>query len=351
MVQITKKLLELPIYVGIDVHKEKWVISIYEGRQKVETYSMSSDLSALQARLRTKYGGRTITCVYEAGFCGFWIQQQLTRSGIECIVAHAADIPTTDYERRRKSDKLDSDRLACQLSLGNIKGIYIPSAAQLELRSLVRARQTVAKDKRRWMCRIRSFLDFHGIIIPKAWKKRLWNKKGLNWLWEKAATYKGLRSYLSIYTYLRKEELAAAREIRNYIVQSEFKSTYDYLLSIPGIGWTIGSLLISELGNMDRFASLNKLAGFCGLVPDVRSSADRHQNLGLSKRANRQLRRSLIESAWISIRFDSQLGSVYRKAIEENKPSQKAIIKVARKLLNRIRAVWLKQEKYKISKA
>lgn len=348
MVQIKEKLLKLPIYVGIDVHKEKWVVSIYKGTQKVETYSMSSNISDLINRLKTKYAGHQIKCVYEAGFCGYWIQKQLSLSEISCIVAHAADIPTTDYERKRKSDKLDSEKLAWHLSLGSIKGIYIPSTEQLKVRSLVRVRLTIAKEKRKWMCRIRSFLHFHGVEIPTEWKNRLWSKAGINFLNETSKDLTGLDMHIESYQNNRRQELKAANAVRSYIRQSQFATVYKFLMSTPGVGWTTASLLIGELGNMDRFIHLDKLAGFCGLVPDVRSSADRHKTLGISKRANRRLRSALIESAWVNIRHDPEMRKVYNKAIAEKKPSQKAIIKVARKLLNRIRAVWIKQENYQV---
>lgn len=348
MVQIKEKLLKLPIYVGVDVHKEKWVVSIFKGTQKEETYSMSSNLAELINRLKGKYAGHQIKCVYEAGFCGYWIQKQLSSSEINCIVAHAADIPTTDYERKRKSDKLDSEKLAWHLSIGNIKGIYIPSDEQLKVRSLVRVRVTIAKEKRKWMCRIRSFLHFHGAEIPSQWKNKLWSRGGINFLKELSKKHIGLDMYIESYENSRRQELKAVNAVRSHIKQSQFAATYKCLMTVPGVGWATASLLIGELGKMDRFIHLDKLAGFCGLVPDVRSSADRHKILGISKRANRRLRSALIESAWINIRYDSEMRKVYDKAIAENKPPQKAIIKVARKLLNRIRAVWIKQEKYHV---
>lgn len=350
MLQKTKETLKQPIWVGIDVHKEKWVITTYKGIKKEETYSMSSEVSGLIKRLHCKYAGHPIKCVYEAGFSGFWIQKELEKSGISCIVVHAADIPTTDYERKRKSDKKDSEKLARHLSKGTIRGIFIPSASQLKVRSLVRLRQTIAKAKRKWMCRIRSFIYFEGIEIPKEWKNKLWSKRGLIWLKEISKSYQGLELLIATYELTKGQELKTAKAVRAYIKQSEYLSIYNYLMSIPGVGWFTASLLIGELGQMDRFKNLDKLAGFCGLVPDVRSSAERSKVLGISKRSNRKLRTALVESAWVSIRHDPEMRSVYSKGLSENKPSQKVIIKIARKLLNRIRAVWIKQEKYQVKK-
>lgn len=352
MVQISEKVKRLSISVGIDVHKEKWVVSIFIGQKFFRSFSMSASVNILVKHLKDNYADHLIQCAYEAGFSGYWIQKRLQKSGIECMVVNAADIPTTDYERRRKTDKLDSKKLAHHLALGNLRGIYIPDEEQLRIRDLVRARISIANDKRRYMCRIRSFLHSHGIEIPKELAQKLWTKRGLGWLVENTAAYLGINHFIEQYLSLRKRELAAAQEIRKYLRTNQvYKQVYEHLLSVPGIGWTSASLLIAELGNMNRFESLDKLASFCGLVPDVRSSADKHKILGISKRANRRLRSTLIESAWINIRHDPSLGQVYAKAVAEGKPKQKAIIKVSRKLLNRVRAVWIKQEKYQVKTA
>ena len=52
-------------------------------------------------------------------------------------------------------------------------------------------------------------------------------------------------------------------------------------MSIPGIGWCTASMLIGELGSMERFRKVDQLASYCGLVPDVRSSADKVKVLGV----------------------------------------------------------------------
>lgn len=351
MVQITEKISTLPIYVGIDVHKEKWVISIYRGDQHLKSFSMSACMDSLIKHLKKNYPDAKISCVYEAGFSGFWLQKGLEKAGISCEVANACDIPTTDYERRRKTDKLDSQKLGRQLSMGNIPSVYIPSDTQLQIRSLVRARMTIAKEKRKAMNRIRAFINFQGIVMPKAINNKLWSRKGQSWIKQEVTKYMGLNHHLELYELLRRQELKAGCEIRQYFRQSEeYKELFECLTSIPGIGWISASLLISELGRMDRFSNLDQLASFCGLVPDVRSSADRHQVLGISKRANKRLRTVLVESAWVNIRYDEAMGRVFAKAVSEGKPKQKSIIKVARKLLNRMRAVWVKKEKYQCNK-
>lgn len=44
--------------------------------------------------------------VYESGFSGFSTYYALKEVGIDCIVIHAADVPTTQYEEVMKTDRL-----------------------------------------------------------------------------------------------------------------------------------------------------------------------------------------------------------------------------------------------------
>ena len=82
-------------------------------------------------------------------FSGYWLQRVLEESGYECIVVNAADIPTSQYNKRRKSDKLDSKHLGLMLSRGLLEGIYVPSHEQEQIRELVRLRLSVKTNAER----------------------------------------------------------------------------------------------------------------------------------------------------------------------------------------------------------
>ena len=60
---------------------------------------------------------------YEAGFSGFWAKRKLTELGIDTIVVHPADIPTTDKDRDQKSDQRDSRKISTSLRSGELRGV------------------------------------------------------------------------------------------------------------------------------------------------------------------------------------------------------------------------------------
>lgn len=104
--------------------------------------------------------------MYEAGFCGFWIHDRLTELGIHNIVVNPADVPTLSSEKLRKTDAVDSRKLAVSLQAKQLKGIYTPDSETLEIRSLIRLKNLITKDMTRQKNRIKSQLRCLGIEIP-----------------------------------------------------------------------------------------------------------------------------------------------------------------------------------------
>jgi transposase len=69
------------------------------------------------------------------------------------------------------------------------------------------------------------------------------------------------------------------------------------LLTVPGISWVLAYTIAAELGNIERFASPRKLAGYSGLCPRVYQSGERDLRGPLSKQGPRYLRWALVEAA------------------------------------------------------
>lgn len=119
------------------------------------------------------------------------------------------------------------------------------------------------------------------------------------------------------------------------------------LASIPGIGPTIAATLISEIGTVTRFPSGKSLVAYAGLDPKVRQSGiTLKRNTRITKRGSPYLRRSLYIAASIAQRHDQELRDYFTKKMSEGKAYKEATVAVARKLLNRVYAVWKRGTPY-----
>ena len=96
---------------------------------------------------------------------------------------------------------------------------------------------------------------------------------------------------------------------------------------------------------MERFASIDELNSYVGLVPKVHGSGEKENVGNLTSRGNDRLKNMIIESSWVLVRQDPAMLLRYEELIKTMKKNN-AIIRIARSLLNRIRRVLLKKEKY-----
>lgn len=126
---------------------------------------------------------------------------------------------------------------------------------------------------------------------------------------------------------------------------ARYNTNVNLLQSIPSIGLLTAMILLTEIGDINRFKRLDELCSYCGIVPNCHSSGKKENTRGLSRRGNSIIKKVLIECAWVAVKKDPALLLYYKQQVTHMN-SQKAIIKVARKLLSRIRYVLMNQKEY-----
>lgn len=336
-------------FVGLDVHKKQWTVTIRTEGIALKTFSMNPSPQELGQYLARHYPGGIYKSVYEAGFCGFWIHDQLCALGIENMVIHAADVPTTHKERNGKNDRRDSRKLSRELEHHALTAIYVPTEPQRHLRSLCRLRERQVRNRTRVKNRIKGHLQFYGIAMPAQSEMAHWSHRFLDWL--KTVEFSSLpatdylRLCLSELDDHRRRLAEIHRLLRQVCQQEPHKATIQCLRSVPGIGFVLAVTLYTELCTMDRFRRFDDLASYVGLVPSITSSDDHDINHGLTPRHKRYLRHLLIESAWVAIRHDADLLARFLRLTQRMK-KQEAIIRIAKILLRRIRYVWQHHTEY-----
>lgn len=118
----------------------------------------------------------------------------------------------------------------------------------------------------------------------------------------------------------------------------KYKRESELLVSVPGVGPTVSALFLLEIGDVRRFGPFDRLNDFVGFCPDTDSSGETQRDTGITTRRHKQLRTALIQAAWEAKRNDPALLETYLKLIKRM-PDNKAIVRIARKLLRRMRAV------------
>ena len=159
------------IFIGIDVHAKSWKVAIAPEVGAVKGHSQKPSAKELFDFLKKNYPDGEYQAVYESGFSGFSTYYALTEVGIDCIVIHAADVPTTQYEDVMKTDRVDAAKLARSLKAGLLKGNYVPEKQYIDDRSVVRIRKTIQKQLSGYKSRVKHLLHCHGVEMPERFSK------------------------------------------------------------------------------------------------------------------------------------------------------------------------------------
>jgi len=152
---------------------------------------------------------------------------------------------------------------------------------------------------------------------------------------------------------LHLEELCHLRQIIAKLNRSilalarteEYRLWVSLLKTIPGISTLTAMIVLTELYEITRFRSIDHLCSYVGLIPDTQGSGEKEHVGGITQRHHSSLRWLLIEASWIAVRKDPVMMEAFNDYCKRMQKT-KAIIKIARKLLNRIRYVLKNQAEY-----
>lgn len=342
-------------YVGIDVHKKSWQVTILGEQYEHKTMSQNPDPDLLAAYLKRNFPGGNYHAVYEAGFSGFESCRKLNKLGVNCLVIHPADVPTSEKEKLQKTDKSDSRKLARSLRSNEFEAIHIPDPELEADRALVRQRFRLVKDVGRTKNRVKSLLFQFGIAIPDrftASQTRHWSKIYINWLKglaiDRLSLKQVLDNYIAIGESQRKDLLLLNKQVRNLSLTEAYKNNYRLLLSVPGIGLMTAMTFLAQIGDIGRFERLDDLCNYIGLVPKMYGSGEKMQVGKMIKRGRKELKIMLIEASWEAIRKDPALMLKFNE-LSKRMHKNKAIVRIARKMLSRIRFALDNQQPYELS--
>jgi len=336
------------LFIGIDVHKLKWVVTIRTYDLELKTFTMKPSAEELERFLLKNYPGAEYRIVYECCFSGFWIYDYFSEKGYKIIVT-----PTNRIYKDGstiKTDKIDSRKLAFQLSRQLLREVVVPVKRVREYKYIFRIYDKQKMRQGQILRQIKAFLEQKN--HPLKWSK--WNKGLLEKLKELKFEDKlfdlKFGNLLKEYGYVV-EQIKDSEKIISEIKEDEqLGKRIELIEKINGIG-IISAVRMSVylFDRKDRFESSERLNHYLGLTPSERSSGDKITRGRSGMCGNRQLRSIIIQLAWMTVRKDGALLEKFDRVYKKSGSKQKAIVASARKLMTKIYAVIQKEEEYRIN--
>jgi transposase len=336
------------IYVGIDVHKKRWVVTVRTYDLELKTFSMQPIAEELEKFLVDNYKDALLHIVYECCFSGFWIYDYFNERGYKIIVT-----PTNRIYRDGsvvKTDKIDSRKLAFQHSRGLLREVKVPKMKIREYRSLFRIYDKEKMRLGQILRQVRSILEAKN--HPLKWER--WNKEMVEKLrevkFQEGIFNKKFSSLLNEYDYVKEQIRDTEKRIEEISEEEELGERIKRIEKINGIGIVSAVRLVVYLfDRKGRFESGEKLVHYVGLTPGEHSSGETIVRSRTGLVGNKQLRSIIIQLAWVAVRKDGNLLNKFERVYRRSGSKQKAIVAVARKLMMKVYTITEKEEDYEIN--
>lgn len=334
---------EKEVFVGIDVHKKTYTLAVVCEGELVKRDSIAASPKKLTDYLSKYFSGAKIKSAYEAGFSGYYLHRHLIKHGIENIVVHPAAIEISSANRV-KTDKRDALKIAMQLSVNRLKGIYIPTLEEEDNREASRLREMLVKKRSKVANQLKHKGLYYGLIGYQDTQK-----VSSKWINELLQNPLGPELRFCIEAFAE-EWHALNTKIKEVDTRLKEQANRDkerekIYRSAQGIGSTAARILSNELGDLSRFPSERDLFSYTGLTPSEYSSGEHRRQGHISRQGKPILRKILIQCGWVAIAYDENLAKIYQR-IANRSGGKRAIVAIARRLIGRLRACFRKNELY-----
>jgi transposase len=356
-------------FIGLDVHAETIAVAVAEPNGEVRSLGVIPNRLESIRKLVKKLGPPAqLRVCYEAGPTGYVVYWQLTALDVVCQVVAPTLVPVKPGDRV-KTDRRDALKLARSYRAGDLTPVWVPDAAHEALRDLVRAREAAKKDQLRARHRLGKFLLRQGRRPPTAMKA--WTQVHLTWV-KSAVHFEHPAQEATLLDYLHEVDHVAGRIERlehaiNAAVKTapiRLREVIEALQALRGVALVTAATIVSEVGELSRFAKPRQLMGYSGAVASEDSSGQRTRRGGITKAGNAHLRRIVVEAAWayrhrpavgpglrkrqatvsaevkeIAWKAQHRLHSRYRALTRRGKCKQQVITALGRELLGFIWAI------------
>jgi len=286
---------------GIDLHARQMYVCVMDrqGKKLVHTNVLNNDFKYFLKLVEPYKHDLTVCC--ECMFGWYWLADACQAAGLTFVLAHALYVHLI-HGGKNKNDRVDSEKLTHLLRSNLIPQSYVYPADKRPLRALLRQRIFYVWRRSELLARIYSHQLAHKRTPAKQTRRvrDSWEEQLL------AAEDNPLRQIAL------KNDLAMIRHFDHQIFQLEEQlqrqtkqvacREYALLQTVPGIGETLGLIILYEVGDINRFPTVKDFLSYCRLVKGTVASAGKIKGLRGAKLGNPYLRWAFGEAAVIAKR-------------------------------------------------
>jgi transposase len=285
------------LHAGLDLSRRRLDFCLLDERgARVEVGVARPDREGVEAfarRVEERHGVDRVHAAIESMNGARFVHDTLERCGWEVEVADAQKVKGL-APLACKTDRIDAWVLAELSRRDLVPAIWLPRFEQRAERERARWRLFLVRKRSSLKHRIHAQLLAFGHACPVS---DLFGRRGRELLarLEFPEPWRGgVEAAVAMIDDLDREIDVIERELRTLGADHRY---VPLLMSVPGIAWVLGYTIAAEIGDISRFASPPKLAGYTGLCPRVHQSGQSDRRGHLTHAGPKHLRWALMEAA------------------------------------------------------
>jgi transposase len=283
------------LYAGLDLSRKRLDFHLLDGEgATVEIGAAAPDADGLRG-LTERLGrhGAPIRGAIESMNGARFVHDQLERAGWQVEIADAQKVKGL-APLACKTDRIDAWVLAELSRRELVPAIWLPDPHVRAERERARWRLHLVRHRSSLKQRVHAVLLAHGKPCPVSdlfgvRGRRLLARLALPEPWDG-----NVQASLRLIDQLDEEIASCESELRRLGADHRY---VPLLCTVPGISWVLAYTIAAELGDINRFPTPRKLAGYSGLCPRVYQSGESDRRGPLAKNGPRYLRWALVEAA------------------------------------------------------
>lgn len=293
-------------YCGIDLHARILYVCILDSLgNKVLHKKIEADPDAL-LELLTPYQDNIVVGV-ECMHCWYWVSNFCLDYAFDFVLGHALYMKAI-HGGKTKNDRIDSYKIASLLRGGNFPIAYVYPKTMRATRDLLRRRTKIMR---------------HGADL-KAHVSNTFSQ------FDEPAINRNIEMDLNVIAFYT-SELASVEHFIEQTAKQHNAQDYQLIQTVPGIGRILALTILYEIGNIERFPSVQNFASYSRLIKCKAESAGKQKGTNGNKIGNAYLKWAFSEAAVLYLR-GNEPAKKYIQRLKKRMSKAKALTALAHKL-------------------
>lgn len=315
-------------YCGVDLHSKTLYLCILDSEGKCLMHKNIQAKPDAFLRAIKPFRNDLIVGV-ECMYSWYWLANLCLAQGIAFILGHALYMKAI-HGGKAKSDKIDSEKIARLMRGGTFPLAYTYPPELRPIRDLLRRRRLLVRYRADALAHIKiTHHQYNAEIFEKNINKK-GNRLHVLELFSEPATRKNIEIDLTVADVLHEH----ITTIENYVIKhakAYDTRLYHRLQTVPGIGPILALTILYEIGDIERFPTVQSFCSYARLVKCQKESAGKLYGYSGQKMGNAHLKWAFGEAVAFLMR-ESQQAKDYVAKMAEKHGKGKAMSILAHKL-------------------